>query len=479
MTLLDLISSPFGPYTEASILSEELPKLLRAPKKLELRNVYMKSKRKFTGLDETEYVATPPRNIPSVQFFGILKVEDLRWLSPRGHKWLQNALRERDEARNNVTESKLTLQSLYGTMPGTGSKISVWICCIKNHQASFLTKEGHYAGNLVFQTRYGTPRPKPVFWAIRSLDIKTASLSRNYLEHWRFFNFIKQLHLLDPSYPLRKRTPKYIMFALKERFHVNAEHHRHDFDPNLDSDVDEEGYTKIPRHPRHLSRAEVYGVMASHAEWFLAQQLATSHTSHTYVNIKTWYEFCLKVQQVKASKRKSQRERKWMWGDLYIPPSEKKKTIAQKKQRLSEPANIDLSRFGTVPGGWEARIERRCINYEFPDVLDDEGYPGEAQELEHEDVHGRPIYDNDMPFEGASTPPDSDSDSDSDVDLQGVGTIPRWLMYMPVLYPGQTKWCCPDRACQYSLDLWGIKESSRFSDPKYNFLRNDEYEYHS
>ncbi|KAJ3993959.1 hypothetical protein F5050DRAFT_1810060 [Lentinula boryana] len=477
MTLLDLISEPFGPYPDASILSGDLPKLMRAPNKLELRNVYMKSKGRPTGLDGTEYVATPPRKIPSVQFFGILKIEDLRWLSPQGHEWLQNALRERDEARNsNIKESRLTLSSLYGTLPGTGSKFSVWIYCKKNHQASFLRKEGHFRGDLVFQTQFGTPRPRTVFWSIRSLDIGTASLSRNYLEHWRFFDCIRQLHLSDPSYPLQKRTPKHIMLALKQRFRADAKHHRHDFDPVFDSDVDEEGNTTLPRRPRHLSSAEVYGVMASHAEWFLAQQLATSYTIHTYVNLKKWYEFCLKVKQVKPEKRRLQHEtqpwRKWMWGDPYIPPLRKKKLQAQQKQQHSQTGSIDLSRFGTVPGGWEARIEKRCINYEFPDVIDDEGYPGEEQAFEDDGAHGRPMYDSDMSSEDRSAPSGSDSD-DSDVDVEWVRAIPRWLMYTPVMRPGQHKWCCPDRDCEYYADLLEMKRSARFSAPEYEFLQSD------
>ncbi|KAJ3850624.1 hypothetical protein EV368DRAFT_84365 [Lentinula lateritia] len=476
MTLLNLISEPFGPYPDAFILSQDLPKLIRAPKKLELRNVYMKSKKKSTGLDETEYVATPPKNTLSVQFFGILKIEDLRWLSPRGHEALQNALRERDEAQNsNIEESRLTLQSLYGTAPGTGSKISVWIYCKKNHQASFLTKEGRYKDELIFPTRFGTSRPKPVFWIIRSLDIKTAALSRNYLEHWRFYDFVKQLHIQDPSYPLKKRTSKRIMLALKRRFQLDAKYHRHDFNQDLDSDVDEEGNTTLPRRPRHLSSAEVYGVMASHAEWFLAQQLATSHTSHTYVNLKSWYNFCLKLEQVKPEKRRLQREtqssRKWVWGDPYIPHSKKKSF--QSKQQPPKSGFIDLSRFGTVPGGWETRIERRCINYEFPDVFDDEGYPGEGQISENDDTHGRPIYDSDMSFEDAPAPPDSDSDSDSDIDVQWVKTIPRWLMDSPVIHPGQVKWRCPDRDCEYSLDLLEMRKSTRFSGPKHDFLRDE------
>ncbi|KAJ3839841.1 hypothetical protein EV361DRAFT_948591 [Lentinula raphanica] len=468
MPLLDLIAAPFGPFSDSSLLSEDFPKLIRAPNKLQLRNVYMESRGKFTGLDYTEYVATPPKKTSPVKFYGILRIEDLQWLSPEGLELLQDALRERDkQLHRNLKESRLTLQSLYGTMPGTGSKISVWIYCRKNLQASFLTKEGHYQGEVILQSFFGKPKPRPLFWCIRSFYIKTVSLSRNYLEHWRFYDFVKQLHLKDPSFPLKERTPRHIMLALKHRFRVDAKHHRDEFDAEIDSDVDEEGNTKIPRFPRHVSSAEIYGAMASHAEWFLAQQLASTHSSHTYVNLKEWHKFCLKVKEVKSTKRRLQRAKRpwrtWIWSDLYIPPSKKRGRPA------TQTGTIDLSPFGAVPGGWDARIQKRCIDYEFPE-FGDEGYLNE--EVEDHAVHGRPIYDRDMPSEDSSPPPDSSSD-DSDYNVPWINKIPLWLMQDPVMRPGQVRWTCPDQKCRYHLDLLEMRRSTKFSDPEYDFLRND------
>jgi len=111
-----------------------------------------------SSLDYTEFVGVSPQNLPNVRFFGVLKVESLGWLSDTGKEYLEAELRERDEeingidddeygidrdwtasARGSRFQSGLTLERLYGSRPGEGSKISVWLCCEKNMAAAFLT----------------------------------------------------------------------------------------------------------------------------------------------------------------------------------------------------------------------------------------------------------------------------------------------------------------------------------------------------
>lgn len=101
-----------------------------------------------TRLDDTEFIisAREGSKFPTnhVQFYGKLKIQSLDWLSEQGRRWLELDLRERDrEIHREHALNGLTLARLYGDMKNSGMRMTVWIQCEKNMQASFL---GEYIG---------------------------------------------------------------------------------------------------------------------------------------------------------------------------------------------------------------------------------------------------------------------------------------------------------------------------------------------
>ncbi|KAE9409441.1 hypothetical protein BT96DRAFT_1012447 [Gymnopus androsaceus JB14] len=235
---------------------------------------------------------------------------------------------------------------------------------------------------------------------------------------------------------------------MKEKYAEDADHHRWFYDTDLDSDVDEDGNTTLPRRIRTVSRSEVYGIMATHCEWYLAQQLATSDIRHMYVNLKLWYAFCREVKAAKPLKeahdKKRNPGRKWAWGTPYQPG---KKSEERKKSK-----------------------KKKKADYIFPRDVEDNDE--EQVDDEEADAPGRPEYDDDL--SGFSSAPDSDSDeSDSNFDMnpENFRHVPRWMLTPPVRYPGQLSWSCPDRQCGYSVDLRNMPKSPVLSDAEYQFLQ--------
>ncbi|KAF5389849.1 hypothetical protein D9757_003619 [Collybiopsis confluens] len=468
MSILALIAKPFGPYPEFLILPDNLEKLIgrNYAQFLTLRNVLMMSEDETTGLDGTEYVAAPPEKPPIVEFFGIFKIQSLTWLEPQGRQWLQEELRERDQKQNNVESSGLTLETLYGSVPAAGSRISVWLRCRKIQQASFLSNEGHPKDLMLRTTLLGT---KSRQWRVKSLDITTSSLSQNYLDRWRFLHFIKYLRKLDPSRPAYRFTPKFIMQAIRSHYKHTAATHRIIEADGGDGDDD----PTLPRRPRHVSKSEAYGIMAACAEWFLAQQLATTDSRHVLVNIKLWHDFCIQAKKVR-------RRKNWKWGEEFAANDKIRR--AQKLQYSNELVDgkyINLARFGLVKHGWEKRIEKH-LNIVHPapgegDDGDGELFVDEQAYNEDEDDHGHGEYASDMDFLEPSPPPDSDSDSDSDFDAEKdewlLSVLPWWSDVPIEWLPGQVEWHCPQEDCSFKLDLTDIQPSPAISEEDHLFLK--------
>ncbi|THU92103.1 hypothetical protein K435DRAFT_216770 [Dendrothele bispora CBS 962.96] len=513
LNLRQLISQPLGPYPESLILSESFPRKGSGfvPR---LSSVYIDANKRASGLDYTEFVGVAPGGLPHVRFFGILEIENLSWLSDTGRECLQTELRERDGKLNRLDESSrsgLTLERLYGSRPGEGSKICVWLCCEKNVAAAFLTTDRHQS-SLILYSRSQNATEKPVYrtYEAVSLDVQTYAKSRNFFERFRLLAFLKTL--LDESTapcappPLEDRTMSWLAEYMLLYHRTQTKYHRHlpkltfsssNDGGNLkynDSDMDSEGNTSRPRYPRHISTSEVYSILATHAEWLLAAQLATSDIRHHYMNLVDLYIFCRKVAGVRGkdglgfvSLREKARRRKpdlkWGWGMEYRDPFEREERNA--RETVNE---LDLTRFGGTRQSWADQIRRWCMKLRKHDPI----------------VFGPPVimeneYDSDFTVD--SSPPASDSDephsgrgSPSHSDLISGDTytrpdssilrkrFPTYCFDPPTLLPGRFHWYCPHvygpedfslehwddysendllgKQCEYSINLLEITEEN-------------------
>ena len=113
-------------------------------------------------------------------------------------------------------------------------------------------------------------------------------------------------------------------------------------DPSLDREILLE-----PRHPRHIPHSEIKGYFASHADWLLANQLASLSTS-ALVDIPQWISFCLQVRiEVADSKKYGVK-----WGVPHETVNE-----PHKKRDYNEPLSKSLAKYGQTESFWAKKLE--------------------------------------------------------------------------------------------------------------------------
>jgi len=320
--------------------------------------------------------------------------------------------------------------------PGEGSIIRVWICCEKTSSAKYLTGVSHtQLFKLVLINSLQTTDVQKVYcfhpsglvrmrsacsmlkiftsfrfpliighsyneFKIQSFDVETYARSRKFFGRWRLHTLVRMIISERHPPPVEERTVDWLVKEILRYHQEVARKHRFVFDAESDSDVDEAGKTTRRRYLRHVPRAEVLRLLAKHAEWFLAQQVATGNKSHHLVNLPDLYKFCCKVKK---------------------------------------DGRVNLERFGVQ--NWEKKVDNYCINPKKKIVTRTRSPMPDNGPVEFE-------YDSD--FSVDSSEADSDSDADT-VDMELSKKVPSWCLDPPQL--SQFQWHCPSPKCDYLFDL--------------------------
>ncbi|GLB36142.1 hypothetical protein LshimejAT787_0304300 [Lyophyllum shimeji] len=418
--ILKLLKDPFGPYPEEDILSDDV-------RRLPLKSFYMESGGAPIGFDETEFVTTPPSTsriaLEPTEFYGLLKIESLNWLSPQGKEWLQLDLQERDlELNPQRTASRLTLSSIYGERRNEGSRLLVQIYGVKAQSARFMTHPT--PKNLIIYSR------RRRMYNILSLDVGTFQKSRNFLERYRLWALIEKITKTNPTIRREQRTIDHLVESYLMQLRSPDHRQRQNF---FKIPTDAEARRPRKRFLRHVSRAELRGFFAAHADWLLAQHLASSSNQVKILDVAKLISFCSKVQRA----RQHARQRNVAWGFPYgdAPPV----------------GLFDLWRFGGDRAFWSKKIENarkpKLKNSQPPKMPSPMASMNSRRQAEYR-------YDSD--FSEASTSAYSDPISEGDA-LAGA-SIPAFYLQRPVIPAGRFEWQCP--GCSYTIDFLALTDEN-------------------
>ncbi|KAJ7632955.1 hypothetical protein FB45DRAFT_913994 [Roridomyces roridus] len=429
-SIKDLLDKPFGPYPDWLILN---PAFVKGGTSLpRLRNLRLVQNNKFIGLDTSEqYLTAPTKPSEPVHFLGVLLIEKLEWLSEAGLEFLTKDLNDRDGARQSrksgSKQAPLKLTGIYGQIPARGFRIKVWVQCLKEVPAMFMTDD-RYPKSLLLGSR-----DKRRTYEILSIDRHIHDRSRKFLQRYQLIALIKEIlhkHRDDETgrHPLGVET-------LVAAYRIKHQ------DENLSHSV---LFAKDPPpapHVRHVSRAEVRAAIAAHAEWILAFYLCP-HKSCP-LDVIDWCTFIRGVWRARASGAQGMPRN---WGRTYSRET-------TPKFDPDDPTAISeaLAAFGETPDVWQKRLDHALTRKTSSTST--------AFHLFDDEMHSVPqrlVYDPD--FSEPSTPGETSSESESDLETL---PLPRIIYKPPTLLPGRFIWDCPVARCNHSVDLlhWGLQET--------------------
>ncbi|KAJ6490487.1 hypothetical protein DFH09DRAFT_1208675 [Mycena vulgaris] len=440
VTIKELIKEPFGPYPDYVVLNPNHNP--QGTKLARLERLRLQQDGRFIGLDNCErYLAAPDKASSAVFFFGVLLIEKLDWLSQAGRILLEKELNKRDvelsghrssqNSRKTTQVRHLTLGGLYGQVPGQGSRIKVWIQCVKESAAMYMTARD-YPTSLLINSKEQHRR-----YEILSIDRPVYDLSRNFLERYRLVALIAEI-MATEEYNLKPNDKVEVEnFVTAYLFKHTGE--RLSYAAIFSSDDD----TPVEPLLRHVSRAEVRSIFAAHSGWLLAFYLL-GRQNRCPIDIRSWCDFIHKVRVAKGASSSRNWSETYEDDEIWDPDTG------------DSPASIakTLANFGDTPANWEAKLLRAFKNEprSFDLSEDEEPVNRGPNRVTRGSRHGL-TFDSD--FSEASTPGCSDSEYDSDRASPPHPLPPvLWHMYQPpVLRPGRFIWDCPIPRCTHSIDL--------------------------
>ncbi|KAI0778204.1 hypothetical protein BD413DRAFT_507472 [Trametes elegans] len=461
----DLLAEPFGPFAEEEALTSKCPDTTRA-KPIILDELCLECNDKLTGLDETEVRQLrfdEERAKYPVRFRGILGIGKLDWLTSQAIEEIEAELREREiQAKlangSRTATSGLTLERLYAPTPGFRGgqmKVKVMIQGVKNRLTYLMSDRAPDA--ILLQSRI--PGQEYRSYKVTSLHVHTYIRSIHYLGRYRLMRVLQTLLELEGGtnayklahIPNEQRTPEWFIDVYLHHMarHPVARKHRPVYDSD-DSDVEPHtgGQMRKGREHtlRHVSRAEVASLFATHAEW-LVEEVKLMKRDKLF-HVPSWSAW---LDDVRRMRHEAAREgRPWgvmQGGDVTMddfaamlpPPPRRPKRTRRNNQRRGAPHNVSSTSRPTSSTGRQTHHHERSPT---PEPL-------------------VPTRSYDRDFSPVSTPPGSPSSSSSAppsrADPNLAALVPSALFYPPQL-TATFQWACDVDGCLFLLDLLRLSD---------------------
>jgi hypothetical protein len=177
-------------------------------------------------------------------------------------------------------------------------------------------------------------------YGVLSLDSKTFETSRNFLLRYQIWAVINEIIARDGDRtPPKKRNIDWLIDRYLRKSRKQELYCRLISDPANKQDTDDKGRTK-KRYLRPIPRSDIVGILASQAEWLLAQHLSSSSASVRKLDIQSLIGFCKEVKTV----RKDAKRNRVRWGLPY-------------GVEVDQDKDINLAQFGDNAETWDRRLK--------------------------------------------------------------------------------------------------------------------------
>jgi hypothetical protein len=285
--------------------------------------------------------------------------------------------------------------------------------------------------------------PRTRSYQVLDIDISTYEHSHNFLRRYQLLYLMKRI-VEEEFKPIEDRTINYFVDVYLRKFYFTDWHryNRWIYDERFDSDVDDHGRTRLPRHPRPIHRSELISIFAAHAEWIYEDQRA-KRPRLRLVDLDVWSEFCSRV--------KKDREDAARWGIRW--------GLARGAElgHSDEDGQTEMKVHGKWKKGKKRKGKHR-IGSKPALVPSPKSEPSESEIEQPGPKRKDGFYDDE--FSPASTPAASDPEylSEPAIDPELLALIPRSFSYPPSLPGCDFTWRCDVRRCSYQLNLLNLSD---------------------
>ncbi|TFK47560.1 hypothetical protein OE88DRAFT_1665753 [Heliocybe sulcata] len=442
MSLQEFFSEPFGPYLEEQFLSDKCTST--SSRVLGLQSLMLECRGKPSGLSQVEHVRAADIPPDPVRFRGILRITDSKWLTPEGHKRLQEDIYRRHgrgkRGRSTATAPKLNIvlgQQMRGTL-----KVRVWIQGYKNMSAAYLSSD------LVPNGLRITSGDRNRHYEVLSMDIETYIRSERYLDRYRVLAAMTHISKQDNgATELSKRDIRfwvkgYLAHCAYPESNTKQRllFRKNDKDLLRVTDASQEaGLLNKHRKLRTVHRAEASAVFAEHAEWIMEEQ-ESRRPDRRIVDLGIW-KACIRDFNSQKTKASRQGVR---WGE---PPGYYTSDDDEDVDMGKEEEDLDPVLPNDSPEILPEAPTRKRRHAPSPPRLN---LARPTKHVPRRQPQG-PIYDSD--FSPPSSPSYSSCSSPEPPPSPTLlDDIPKWGFTQPRISSSLT-WSCPDAQCNYLLDM--------------------------
>ncbi|PCH33651.1 hypothetical protein WOLCODRAFT_93906 [Wolfiporia cocos MD-104 SS10] len=467
-----VLDDPYGPFPDKDVLTEECKSV--PTKVLELEDLMLECGGEPTGLtycelDQPEYDRARV-NERRVRFRGVLEIQSLTWLTEKACKVLQKQIHLRlvewclSNGRNHPAHP-IPLKRIYAD----GHTIKVQIQGFKHMSAGFLTASEVRDGLRIHSRDRSYNRLR--FYAVKSMHITTYLRSRKYFGRWRTLHVLEQVIGIDSqirspygdkTIPLSERTPEWFVNQYLEHMAQapEARKRRIAYDSS-DSDIETETEGKMKggreRNLRHVSRAEIRSLLATHARWVLEHQ---QERLRKWLDVKVWQNWVYESDLArKAAAREGIR-----WGKMIRYGSEADSDSDSDSDGMDDNGVPAIPVPRRVNRPQRSRPTRQNARPSASNARGALFVPSSSDEREAPPVDQSVSRSYDVDFSPPSSSPASPSSSvpsrsATPPNPEIISLIPPALLHRPALPRADFTWSCPARDCLHEICLLNLTEA--------------------
>lgn len=303
-------------------------------------------------------------------------------------------------------------------------------------------------------------------YEVATMDSYTFQRSENFFWRYRLLVLMKKIVEEDPKRTsLPKRTPEWFVSQYIQRFaHLPSEEHERLIYDSDDSDISDNGTTRLPRHPRRIHRSDILQLFAAQSEWFVTDN-AIRHYTSKLLPLRPWDQFRKAVRKARWQAGRNNVVWGWPIGREHDPDLESEPGMEVEKDDDDDDSDDDIRAVVTrnpVIGKANEVVRRKIKKAKTqPSTRRIVSSPSSSSSSSADEADPVTAHAYISDFSEESSVASESSDEGVDAHLREFELlIPPQLFQVPDLPGPDNRWWCRVLGCDYLIDMQNLKQEN-------------------